>query len=387
MVTALSSGGKFEYRPLGDLAVFINGCAFKPTDWEDEGLPIIRIQNLTGTQDKYNRTTRSVAAKYHIIDGDLLISWSASLGVYIWLGGKAVLNQHIFKAEPHEGVDKDYLYYVVQHVLDLLKAKTHGSTMKHVKRGDFEETLVPFPSIDEQRRIVDILKRADSIRRLRKQAQDTARQLIPALFTEMFGDPATNPEGWPISAFGDVCDCRLGKMLDKKQQTGKHLRPYLRNANVQWDRFELSDMLEMDFFEKDRKTFSLRKGDVLICEGGEVGRAAIWNDDLAECYFQKALHRARPYSEVVTSEYLLWLMRALAKSGGLVDATSQATIAHLTGVKLKSLRVPIPPIERQKRFVAQVDSIHSILSQQESAKQSTESSFQSLLHLAFNGGI
>ena len=182
MATVLSSSREFEYRPLGDLASFINGCAFKPADWEDKGLPIIRIQNLTGTQEKYNRTTRIVAEKYHISDGDLLISWSASLGVYIWSGGNAVLNQHIFKAEPHEGVEKDYLYYVVRHVLHMLKAKTHGSTMKHVKRGDFEGTLVPFPSIDEQRCIVDILKRADGIRRLRKKALNTASQLIPALF-------------------------------------------------------------------------------------------------------------------------------------------------------------------------------------------------------------
>ena len=123
----------------------------------------------------------------------------------------------------------------------------------------------------------------------------------------------------------------------------------------------------------------------MICEGGEVGRAAIWDDDLAECYFQKALHRVRPNPEVVTSEYILWLMWALAKSGGLVDSTSKATIAHLTGVKLKSLRIPIPPIEKQKRFVAQVEGIHSILSQQQTAKESAELSFQSLLHRAFNG--
>ena len=130
MATVLSSSRKFKYRPLGDLASFVNGFAFKPTDWEEGGLPIIRIQNLTGTQNKFNRTTRSVATKFHISDGDLLISWSASLGVYIWEGGEAVLNQHIFKAEPYDGVDQDYLYYVVQHVLDTLKAKTHGSTMK-----------------------------------------------------------------------------------------------------------------------------------------------------------------------------------------------------------------------------------------------------------------
>ena len=97
------------------MASFINGYAFKPTDWENAGLPIIRIQNLTGTQDKHNRTTRNVAEKFHIANGDLLISWSASLR-YTRAGGEALLNQHIFKAEPHAGVDKEYLYFAVRSI-------------------------------------------------------------------------------------------------------------------------------------------------------------------------------------------------------------------------------------------------------------------------------
>jgi len=158
---------------------------------------------------------------------------------------------------PRAGFEFDiqYLYYLLKK-LDLSRLRT-ATGVPGLTRDDAYKELIPVPPIEEQRRIVDILKRADGIRRLRKQAQDTACQLIPALFNDMFGDPASNPKGWPILAFGNVCDCRLGKMLDKKRRTGKHLRPYLRNANVQWGRFELSDMLEMDFDEKDRNIVSV----------------------------------------------------------------------------------------------------------------------------------
>lgn len=82
---------------LGDIATYINGYAFKPQDWSDEGIPIIRIQDLTGNSYQANRYNGEYASKYEVNDGDVLISWSASLGVYIWHGEKAVLNQHIFK--------------------------------------------------------------------------------------------------------------------------------------------------------------------------------------------------------------------------------------------------------------------------------------------------
>ena len=147
----------------------------------------------------------------------------------------------------------------------------------------------------EQRRIVEILDQADRVRRLRTEADAKADRILPALFIKMFDVPATNPMGWPVKRFDRICESRLGKMLDRKQQTGQRPRPYLRNANVYWDRLDLNTVLEMDFDESDREEFRLRKGDILICEGGEVGRCAIWNDELPECYFQKALHRVRPY--------------------------------------------------------------------------------------------
>jgi len=137
-------------------------------------------------------------------------------------------------------------------------------------------------------------------------------------------------------------------MLDAKQQTGENRRKYLRNANVQWDWLDLSELFEMDFNKKDRDIFKMKYGDLLICEGGEVGRSAIWRNELPECYFQKALHRVRPNPQKTTSEYLLHLMWFFSRNNGLKDHVSSATISHLTGIKLKDMIIPLPPIDLQK---------------------------------------
>src|SRR6266436_2107304 len=123
-----------SYVRLGDLAEFVNGLAFKPEDWEDDGARIIRIQNLTDPTKLYNRTTRAVAERYLVHPGELLVSWSASLGVFEWLGpDTAVLNQHIFRVIPKTSrVDKRPLRYALEEALIAMKRHLHGATMQHV---------------------------------------------------------------------------------------------------------------------------------------------------------------------------------------------------------------------------------------------------------------
>ena len=133
---------------LGDLATYINGYAFKPADWGDTGLPIIRIQDLTGNSYQLNRYDGEYPERIEVNDGDVLISWSASLGVYVWQRGKALLNQHIFKVVFDKlPVSKEYFVFAVEHKLAEMESKTHGATMKHIVKKDFDGTTIPYPSI------------------------------------------------------------------------------------------------------------------------------------------------------------------------------------------------------------------------------------------------
>jgi type I restriction enzyme S subunit len=246
---------------------------------------------------------------------------------------------------------------------------------------------MPLPPLTEQERIVKLLDEADELRKLRAQADCRTTDLIPALFYEMFGEVDSNSKQWPMVPFAEVGESRLGKMLDAKQQTGQYKRLYLRNANVQWNRLDLGGMLEMDFSESDRKEFRLRYGDLLICEGGEVGRAAIWRDELPECYFQKALHRVRLHPSKAIPEFVLHLLQAIATTNGFRDYVGSSTIPHLTGVKLASIRIPLPPLMLQKEFAARVSDICAMQAEQAASRRRLDDLFQSMLHRAFNGEL
>ena len=134
--------------PLGDIADFVNGVAFKPDDWEESGKRILRIQNLTDSTKPFNRTNRAVAKKYEVSPGDLLVSWSATLGVFVWDGpDTALVNQHIFRVVPDYGrIDPSYLRHMLSDALVQMGQHLHGATMKHVNRGEFLGTTIPLPS-------------------------------------------------------------------------------------------------------------------------------------------------------------------------------------------------------------------------------------------------
>ena len=127
----------------GDLADYLNGRAFKKSEWHSTGRPIIRIQNLTGSSGTLNRFTGPVEDRYIVRDGELLISWSATLGAYVYRGEEAVLNQHIFKVEPH--VNRRFLFYLTNAYIDDLRRQAHGSGMQHITKSKFEASKVPLP--------------------------------------------------------------------------------------------------------------------------------------------------------------------------------------------------------------------------------------------------
>lgn len=278
-----------------------------------------------------------------------------------------------------------YLFYFTQSAAFVTHLTTiaNGASYPAVTDNDILETCIPLPELSEQQRIARRLEQADRLVRTRRYALELTDTLLVPAFLDLFGDPVTNQMGWKLFPFEEVAPSRLGKMLDANQQTGKHCRPYLRNENVQWDRFDLGDVSVMDFDADDREEFLLFPGDLLICEGGEPGRCAIWRGQLAECYFQKALHRARPVLSKAIPEFLVHLLWSLARRGGLADHVTSATIAHLTGEKLKAMPIPVPPMTLQQQFAALVGRVECLRAVQREALRQADHLFGSLLHRAF----
>lgn len=164
--------------------------------------------------------------------------------------------------------------------------------------------------------------------------------------------PFEIPEGWKWCRLPSVADMCLGKMLDKQKNQGI-LAPYLRNVNVRWGDFELDDLLEMRFEDVLDDRFLIQKNDLVMCEGGEPGRCAVWKDE-TPIHFQKALHRIR-FAKFLSPNYFYYVFSLYANNGIFNKLFTGTTIKHLTGQSLDRIIVPLPPIAEQKRIVERLE--------------------------------
>lgn len=158
------------------------------------------------------------------------------------------------------------------------------------------------------------------------------------------------PRSWKVVTLGEVAETALGKMLDKGRPKGYPHVPYLRNVNVQWGRIDTDNVLTMELAHDERERFAVVRGDLLVCEGGEAGRAAIWERDHTYIAYQKALHRIRP-SDRLDSRFLRYYLEHAATIGALNPLTTGSTIKHLSQQNLRRLPLWLPPIDEQRHIV------------------------------------
>jgi type I restriction enzyme, S subunit len=372
---------------LGETARFVNGAAFKPDDWSSEGLPIIRIQNLTGTGDSFNFTQRLVKSELVVEPGDLLVSWSATLDAYRWAGPRGLLNQHIFKVLPKPGVDPDYLYYALKSSLAELSAKTHGSTMKHVVRGDFESTQIRLPAFEEQRRIVDLLARAEGIVRLRREAHQKAAELIPAIFIDMFGDPAMNPNELPLRSVRElVARFEGGKNLQAGSDGGTDFRILKVSAVTSGEYVETESKPTPNGYEPPQNHV-VREGDMLFSRANTeelVGATAVVRETNGRTLLPDKLWRF-VWAETVEQAFMLALFQSshVRQALGVLSSGTSASMRNISQAKLFELRLPIPSLREQRVFARRAQAAQSIRSQQEVALAKATATFDALLSRAF----
>lgn len=383
-MTDLPSG--WARTTLGEIGRYLNGRGFRKAEWARTGRPIIRIQNLTGTSSAFNFYAGHADESYIARSGDVLISWAATLGVYVWRGPEAVVNQHIFKVESY--VDRGFHRYLVMFALGAMQRETHGSGMVHITRKRFDAIPVFLPPLAEQRRIVAAIDEQLS----RLDAADTILCDL-VLRLEVMRRAALSASLSPIPQsrpLAELAATQLGKMLSSKAKAGADPRPYLRNKNVRWYGFELEDLLTMDFNEAERAKFSLEPGDVVVCEGGEVGRSAVWRGEVDDCYFQKAVHRVRT-TEDLDPDFLVHVLRWFADSNVFERYITGSTINHLPQEDLRTLPIPAPSLKEQQRIVAsiaqQLSLIDSLREAVKSAQKRSAVLRRAILERAFRGEL
>lgn len=374
-------------KTLGDVADYINGRAFKPIEWETIGQPIIRIQNLTNSSTEINRTTGSYEEKYRVKTGDLLFAWSASLGAYIWNGENGWLNQHIFKVIPKEGVNKKYLYYYLLHVVDQLYAKTHGSGMVHITIKPFKATEIPIPSLAKQQRIVDriesLFARLDEAKQKAQDALDSFETRKAAILHKAFTGELTaqwrkehgvGMESWETHELVECFEIVSGIQKTPARSPKDNPIPYLAVANVYRDKIDLSDIRYFEVTPEEIEKLKLQDKDILIVEGNgsgnEIGRCAMWHNELPLCIHQNHIIRMRNKTADVLPEYVLYYLNSqVGRSVMQERAKTTAGLYNLSAGKVKTIPLAFASLDEQIEIVRILDDL---LVKEQQAKEAAE---------------
>jgi type I restriction enzyme S subunit len=338
-----------------------------------EGFPFLQGNAEFGPLNPDPRQVCTIATK-RALPGDILLSVRAPVGDVNIADQAYAIGRGLCAIRFINNAESHFQYYLLVRTRFLLNSVATGSTYDGVTVSDVANLPALLPPIPEQRAIAAFLDREtakiDALmgknERLIELLQENSAALITHVVTKGL-DPGVAmkdsgvewlgeiPAHWDVSPLYARYEVALGKMLDTKRIVGVSSGRYLRNVDVQWDSINTEGLPEMDFAPWERDRYGLKAGDLLICEGGEVGRTAIWHAEIEQCFYQKAIHRVRPRSEQESPRFLYYLMYALAKGGVFSASGNPNTIDHLTAVQLKQFRFPFARLQEQLAIAAFLD--------------------------------
>lgn len=351
---------------LGDVATYINGYAFKPADYSLNGKQIIRIQDLTGNAYQTNNFAGELDDKYLVSSGDVLISWSASLGVFEWNKEEAWLNQHIFKVVFNKlPVDKRYFIHQARYVINKGAMLAHGATMRHLTKKVFESLPFSYPNRSEQ---LTIAKRLDDIQRqiyLAEKQISKLDSLVKSRFVEMFGDPIRNPLRMSVSSVEELAAPiknsmkagPFGSALKKEVYAESGYKVYGQEQVISGNQFLGNYYIDKEKYEQ-LNSCKVMPGDVLISLVGTVGKVLILSEDCQPGIINPRLVKITFDKRKIFPEYFAIAFSLESVRSSLLGRAHGQTMNVLNLGMIKKLKLPVPPISRQKEylnFVAQVD--------------------------------
>lgn len=363
-------------RSLASLAKYLNGFAFKPEHWQKDGLPIIRIEQINDPDSVCDFTTLAIPPENIIDNGDLVFSWSATLKVVIWQNGKAALNQHLFKVLPAPDVDRDFLFFLLDHFMDDIGAGSHGSTMKHIKRSELERFLVKLPPLPIQQAIGSVLRSAtrqlDQTEALIAKQERVRAGLLQDLFTrgvdqngalrppreeapDLYHQTELGwlPKGWELKACSSICI----KIIDCKNRTPpitSEGHAVFRTPNVRDGKFVDEGLVYTDLasYHEWTRRGEPEVGDVLITREAPVGEVCLVPDHHPRgCLGQRMmLYRCDP--ALALPKFLVLALQDNRVKRHLDLISGGSTVGHVRVGDIRDLKVPWCPVPEQEHLVS-----------------------------------
>ena len=342
---------------LGEVGTYINGYAFKPSDWGTSGLPIIRIQNLTNQNTIPNYFDGPYNSKFEVNKGDILIAWSGSLGIHVWQKNKALLNQHIFRVEFNKcEIDKMYFYYAVKYNIHKMLHLTHGATMRHIIKSDFEKIVIPYPSLVVQAKISKILNYLEQNIINYRTILSKLDLLIKSRFVELFGDVVLNTLNWPLVKLSAIAEYRIG-LTYKPEAVSSSGIAVLRSGNIQNSQLCYKDTIYVN--SKVEPKLLLKKKDILMCarNGSQslVGKVALIENDISNTTYGA-------FMMAISSKYYVYLFEYFRSQAfrRLISVGSTTTINQVTTRMLNSIVIPLPDLDTINRFALYHSQINKL---------------------------
>ena len=256
-------------------------------------------------------------------------------------------------------VDATFLFFLVQarDFVDTLSGEVRGMLYPAVTNNQVRSINIPYPSLPEQKRIAakvqELMAEVQRARTACEKQLEAAKALPSAYLRQVF--ESEEAKKWERKGLGELFYVQQGVAMSPKRREGISPHPFLRTLNVLWGHIDLSILDQMDFSDEEVAKLSLKPGDLLVCEGGEVGRTAIWRGELEGCLYQNHIHRLRGLSDnVVPDFYVYWMQAAFQVFGSYSGQESKTTIPNLSGSQLKSFKVPLPLVEEQGRIASEL---------------------------------
>ncbi len=391
--------------PLSELAT-VHAGGGAPQDsaaFSRAGSPFIRAGSLSklldgAGEDSLERIEPAVAKQYGLRlypAGTVLFAksgMSATKGLVYRLRKPAYVVNHLAALVPHETSDSAFLAQALRRFSPTVLIK--DAAYPSIRLGDIESMRIRAPrSPADRERIAAVLEKADTLRAKRRSSLMQLDALNLAIFLDMFGDPATNPKGWPDSTqLCDVAEIVSGVTIGRNL-AGKATRtvPYLAVVNVQDRRLDLTLTKTTEATEQEIQRYRLEQNDLLLTEGGDpdkLGRGTLWSKELPECIHQNHVFRVRLRSEEVTPLFLNWLVGSQRGKRYFLRSAKQTTgIASINMTQLRAFPLLSPPLALQLEFARRLSVSDAIRNQQLAGLAELESLFASLQQHAFSAGL
>lgn len=368
--------------PLGDLAAITSGFAFKSSEFNTtgDGLPLIRIRDVVSGRSE---TFYSGDFKPdHVIEnGDALIGMDGEFNLAKWRGGRALLNQRVCKVEAKdERLNQEYLVRLLPKALKEIEARTPFVTVKHLSVKELRAVEIPLPPLPEQRRIAAILDQADALRAKRRAAIAKCDQLLQSVFLEMFGDPVTNPQGWPTHTLGDLVKFTGGSQPAKKYFTDTPAPDRVRLVQIRDFRTDKYPT----YIPKELARRPFTRKDVMV---GRYGPPVFQIFRGLEGSYNVALMKAEPKS-MLDTEFLFHLLKNDSIQRAVISNSQRS--AGQSGVNLdflSGLTIGTPPIELQQRFANSASALQFQVDRLEAQSSRISEFFSALQQRAFTGQL